>query len=100
MATILILDNDLGFVFWLGQTLTTPQCTALPALSVPEANTLISQLKLTIDFLIMNPAVPGAAEFTRSLRKQHRQMRVATLAPPLGEAGDRGNFENVIAREN
>ena len=88
VATIMILDNDLGFCFWLGQTLTAPHCTTVPAKSVGEAAALIGNYKLKIDFLIMNPAVPGASEFSRALRKEQRHMRVATLTPEASESGD------------
>ena len=83
VATILILDNDLGFAFWLGMTLTAPHCAAFPAQSVGEASALISAFNLKIDFLIMNPAVPGASEFTHALRAEHSLMRVATLTDAL-----------------
>ena len=100
MATILILDNDLGFAFWLGQTLSAPHCTALPALNVAEAIALIGHFKLKIDFLIMNPALPGAVEFTRALRKEHKQLRVASLAPEIGDGDSRRNEWDVLARES
>ena len=100
VATILILDNDLGFAFWLGQILSAPHCTALPAFNVAEASELINHFDLKIDFLIMNPAVPGAEEFTRALRKEHTQMRVATLTPGTGRDGNWLNGRSVLARES
>lgn len=89
MATILILDNDLGFCFWLGQTLTTPQCKVFPATNIAEAVALIAQFKLKIDFLILNPEVPGAAEFARGLRREQRHVRVAMLASEGSGTEDR-----------
>lgn len=100
VATILILDNDLGFAFWLGQILTAPHCTALPAFNVAEASELIGHFNLKIDFLIMNPAVPGAEEFTRALRKEHRQMRVATLTAGSERDENWLSARSVLAREN
>lgn len=82
MATILILDDDLGFSFWLGHTLTAPHCDTFPAKSVAEAAALIGHFKLKIDFLIMNPAVPGASDFKRALRREQKHLRVATLDGP------------------
>jgi hypothetical protein len=91
----------LGFSFWLGQSLTAPQCRALPAKSVAEAMALIGQFKLKIDFLIMNPAVPGASDFMRALRREQRHLRVATLAPETAEAIDRReSLQTVVDREN
>lgn len=96
MATILILDDDLGFSFWLGQTLTAPHCETLPAKSVAEATALIGQFKLKIDFLIMNPAVPGALAFTRALRRKQKHLRVATLDPPQPESSWTGRLRTVL----
>jgi len=101
VATILILDNDLGFSFWLGQSLNAPHCRALPAKSVAEAVALIGQFKLKIDFLIMNPAVPGASDFTRALQRGQKHLRVATLTPETGEGmGPHENLQAVMDREN
>lgn len=98
--TILILDNDLGFSFWLGQALTAPNCNALPATTVKEALALITEFRLKIDFLIMNPAVPGATDFKKALRKSQGQLRVATLDseisdPPKGFDG----IQTVLTRK-
>ena len=82
MVTILILDDDLGLTFWLGQVLTAPHCETVPARSVSEATALIRQFKLKIDFLLMNPSLPGAADFKRALRREQRHLRVATLDSP------------------
>lgn len=100
VATILILDNDLGFAFWLGQVLNAPHCTALPALTVAEASELIDHFNLKIDFLIMNPAVPGAEEFTRGLRKEHKQMRVAVLTPGPGRDENGFSARSVLTLES
>jgi len=100
VATILILDNDLGFSFWLGQSLTAPHCRALPAKSVAEAAALIGQFQLKIDFLIMNPAIPGASEFSRALRKEQKHLRVATLSPESAEGDRPAALEAAIGRGN
>ena len=92
MATILILDNDLGFAFWLGHTLSAPHCSAFPAKSVDEASALIGSFQLKIDFLIMNPAIPGATEFARALQQSQRHMRVATLVSDTGGAKRSGRM--------
>jgi hypothetical protein len=39
MVTVLIIDNDLGFMFWLGQILSEAGYAVLPAKSAPEAST-------------------------------------------------------------
>jgi len=79
MALVLILDDDLGFVFWLGHALAT-DFQPFPAPSVPEARKLLRRLRSKVDILILNPLVPGAAAFARSLRrKQRRLVVIATV---------------------
>lgn len=76
MATILILDEDLGFVFWLGQALTAASFKPLPAQNVSDAKRWLRRFKLIVDVLILDPAVPGAIEFAEWLRCQQGQLRV------------------------
>lgn len=100
VATILILDNDLGFAFWLGQTLSAGNCEALPATNVPEATALIGHFRLTIDLVIMNPSVPGAADFTRTLRREQGHLRVAELIPESADLETRiGSLRPILNRE-
>jgi DNA-binding response OmpR family regulator len=100
VGTILILDNDLGFLFWLGQALTASHCKAFPATSITEAVSLIAQFKLKIDLLIMNPAVPGAADFMRSLRREQRHLRVAVMtAETHEEPGQATDLVPVLERK-
>ena len=43
MRSILIVDSDLGFVFWLGRALHDAGYEALPAKDVPEATAIIGR---------------------------------------------------------
>lgn len=89
MATILILDDDLGFVFWLGQSLVSPQFRPFPAPSVAQAKKLLRMLAAGLDILIVNPELDGALEFALDLRQRQRQLRlIAALgyAPASNEA--------------
>ena len=94
----MILDDDLGFVFWLGQALSASQCKALPAVTAAEAAALIAHFKLQVNLLIVNPAIPGAVEFASALRKEQRQMRVATLTRDVSAAGSL-RHQPVLSRE-
>lgn len=79
MATILILNNDLGFALWLGQALAASNCETLPATNVAEAAALVGHFKLNVDLVIVNPAVPGALEYSRSLRREQGRLHIAML---------------------
>jgi len=83
MHAVLILDDDLGFVFWLGEALTAGRFQPIPAQSVATAERLLRTLKIKVDLLIVNPAVPGATEFARELRRRQEKLRVvAALGHP------------------
>ena len=75
METILIVDDDLGFVFWLGQTLDAAGYSAFPAKSAPDAALLISQLNLNIDVAVIDTALSGAIDFIGWLRRAQPDVR-------------------------
>jgi DNA-binding NtrC family response regulator len=68
MKTVLILDSDPGYQFWLGQVLSKAGYRGVPARSVAEVNALIKDLDLKIDLLIIDPRLEGAAEFVQATR--------------------------------
>ena len=49
MKTVLVIDSDLGFVFWLGRGLDQAGYPSFPAKSVPNAKTLLNELKIAVD---------------------------------------------------
>ena len=83
--TVLILDDDLGFLFWLAKSLEPSGYGVVPADTVSQANQLIRRLKLSIDLLIVNPTIDGAAAFCATLRRRKPGLRIIAL----GEAGPR-----------
>ena len=99
MKTILIIDDDLGFVFWLGRVLGDAGYQALPAKGFLEANALLSELNTEIDLLIANPSLAGAADFVSALRRSRPNARVLAV---LGEKDQKvGQIQDtdVIARK-
>lgn len=74
--TVLLVDNDLGFVFWLGQTLDALGHSALPAKTVPDAALLVLQLDLKVDLLVINLSLVGATEFIAAMHRANAQVRV------------------------
>ncbi|HKE24889.1 MAG TPA: hypothetical protein VKB88_21150 [Bryobacteraceae bacterium] len=45
MKAVLIIDGDLGFVFWLGKLLADAGYQALPAKGFSEANALLDEMQ-------------------------------------------------------
>ena len=69
MHTVLIVDDDLRFVFWLGTALNQAGYEALPAKNFPDAIELLNQIKFAIDLLIVNPALQGFADFVNCVTR-------------------------------
>jgi DNA-binding response OmpR family regulator len=87
VKTILILDNDLGFAFWLGQALCEIRHNALPAKTVKDAIELLSELKCEPDLLVANPALPGLDTFIAHLRRA-RELKVIVAVESEEQKGN------------
>jgi hypothetical protein len=66
---ILVVDSDLGFVFWLGQVFDHAGFSAFPAKSTTCAIELIREHKLSLDILVINPVIQHAVSFMTGLRQ-------------------------------
>jgi hypothetical protein len=95
VKTILILDNDFGFLFWLGDLLSGAGHNPIPALSVSQKTELLGELQLAIDLLVANLAVSGAGDLARNLRHESNVRIVAVL--PSGAAPEQLPLDVDIA---
>lgn len=75
-ATVLLVDHDLGLVFWLGRLLDEMGYEAYPAKSVRDAFELISKLQLVISLVIVDQSVPEAAFLIKWLRGANKDLKV------------------------
>jgi DNA-binding response OmpR family regulator len=89
VRTVLIVDADLGFVFWLGQVLHVAGYAAFPARSVPEARSLIDECKLAVDVLVLDPSLPGAFDFVMVLRHNRENIKVVAVSEGSSIKGSR-----------
>lgn len=80
VKTVLIVDADLGFVFWLGQVLDVAGYSAFPARSVPDARALLAECKLAVDVLILNPSLPGASDLVTAFRHNPENIKVVAVS--------------------
>jgi DNA-binding response OmpR family regulator len=76
MKTVLIIDRDLGFVFWLGRVLADAGAQVLPAKDFSAAQALLNELKRDIDLLIVNPSLAGASNFVNALRRSWPDVKI------------------------
>jgi DNA-binding NtrC family response regulator len=86
MRTVLIVDRDLGFVFWLGQILNRAGYRAFPAKTCEDAVELLSRLNLEIHLLIVDGSMAGAVELAGGLRCRQTHLKVIALT---GEGEER-----------
>lgn len=79
MGTVLIVDRDLGFIFWLGRMLDDVGYRAIPAKDVRNAISLLDELSLDIDVLIVNAWLPGIVSWVDFLRQSRRDLKVIAV---------------------
>ena len=88
-STILIIDSDLSSVFWLGQLLDAAGCESLPAKSLTDAKSLLAELRICVDLLIVRFTMPGAAAFAESLRWSQGHLKTIGLLEENEEISER-----------
>ena len=78
--TVLIVDEDLGFLFWLGELLVEAGCQAVPAFGCLEAVSRIRQFNVKkLDAIFVNPALPGTSDMLHALGRTHGGLRIILI---------------------
>lgn len=89
MKNILIVDNDLGFVFWLCQALDAAGYETFPAQGVAEAVALLAKLEVWVDVLMVRRTLPGADGLADELRRSQRgHLKTIALIDQSDEQSD------------
>jgi DNA-binding response OmpR family regulator len=76
---ILLVDSDLGFLFWLGRVLDQAGYQAFPAKSVVDAVTLVGQLRLPVSVLILDCSLPDAESLITRMRRSRKFLKTICL---------------------
>ena len=84
--TALIVDDDVGFIFWLGDIFGKARWNIVPALNCRQAVSLAVMLDSYIDWVVVNPALNGIAEMVQTLSRVHRPMVVIIRDPGVEPA--------------
>src|SRR2546426_3823765 len=93
-ATILIIDNDAGFLMWLGLDLASRGYRTIPASSCRNALRLVEKLQpATIDLVIINPTLPGASDAIRELRSRRGSLQVISIEDQVRPPESRSQSE-------
>jgi hypothetical protein len=78
-ALALIIDDDLGFLMWLGEVFMELGCPAVPALHCRQALALTKRINLPVSTLLINPELRGAARFVERLLAINPDARVVLI---------------------
>jgi DNA-binding response OmpR family regulator len=78
-GAILLIDRDLGLLFWLGHVMDQAGYQAFPARSVPDAVSLLGELHLNISVLILDCSLPGTEGLITALRRSKRFLKVVCM---------------------
>ena len=87
-SIVLIIDNDLAFVFWLGETLVRAGYQPYPAKDVRQARRLLSRLPKPPALVIVNTYFPGAAAFLRAVQQSIIGLEAIGISDPSTRGGE------------
>ena len=79
MTAVLIIDRDLGFLFWLGDVLHRAGYAVVPATNCGDATRLLEQRQTPIQVLVMDGTLPGAAALVVEVRGKNPRLKVIGL---------------------
>jgi DNA-binding NtrC family response regulator len=79
VRTVLLVDDNLGFAFWLGRALDRAGYETWPARSVPAAESLLSEVRLVVDLLVINASLPRARLFAAHLGRSRADFKVIAI---------------------
>lgn len=85
MKTVLIVDDDLGFAFWLGQALDRAGYETWPARSVTAARSLLAEVRLAVDLLVITASLPRALALATYLGRARADFKVIAVYEELSD---------------
>jgi hypothetical protein len=77
-----IVDDDLGFVWWLGEIFVQAKCQAVPALSCAQALSLMKKLSVGVDLIVVNPHMRGLSAMLDTINRTNGEFKIVTLRKP------------------
>jgi DNA-binding NtrC family response regulator len=85
VKTVLIVDDDLGFAFWLGQALDRSGYETWPARSVTAARSLLAEVRLAVDLLVVNASAPRAHALATYLGRTNPNFKIIAVYDELSD---------------
>jgi DNA-binding NtrC family response regulator len=106
MKNVLIVDNDLGFVYWLAEVLVGAKYQPWPASNAMDAATIIGRRHLApLGLLVVNPSLRGVSQLIQRLRRNQPDLKVLAVAshndkvPGVNARLERPNPDDVSAKQ-
>ena len=99
MKTVLIIDSDLGFVFWLGRILQGAGCEVIPVKGFAEASVLLSELNTGVDLLIVDSRLAGVVDFADEQRRSRPNLKILVAIGDKDTPAGQIQPADVIARK-
>lgn len=75
---VLILDEDLGFVFWLGEIFSEAGCRTVPALNSAQALSITRELKLQVDIVVVDLGLAGVSAMIQAM-SDGRSLKIVAI---------------------
>lgn len=79
---VVIVDDDLGFMLWLGDLLKEAGYQAVPAFSCLEAFSHVQQCNVSVGVIIVNPTLPGVFDMLETLGSKYGPLRIILIKSP------------------
>ena len=80
--TALIVEEDVGFLLWLGQLLTDAGYRTIPASSCRQAAIFARTIGVPLQLAVVNTGLPGTTRMLRALGAEHRDLRIIAIVSP------------------
>lgn len=97
--TVLLVDENLGFLFWLGRLLAQAGYDPLPAKDVVGASQLLKETGARIDVLVVQGSCPGAAGLAEDLRRTQPDLKFIAALGPHEDANSAPASADAIERK-
>jgi DNA-binding NtrC family response regulator len=94
---VLIIDEDLGFVWWLGQIFSQAGCQVVPTLNTEQMVALTRDLNLKVDLIVVNPELSGVPEMLQALTKA-RSPKIVAIRNHDSDLGSALNADATLER--
>lgn len=78
-GTVLVVDKDIAFAWWLGEVFGDAGCYVVPALNCRQALQMVKRLRMKVDIVAGNPGLPGFSKMIRSLSGSRRPVKIIAI---------------------